>query len=140
MNSSTCIEQKGVVEEISEGMVKVNITSFSACANCHARKACNFIDSKIKQIIVPSEGDHYAIGDTVHVIMKRVLGLKAACIAYIVPVFLLITTLLILTSLKFNELVVGVFTLLILAPYFLLVYRFRESLRKMYTFRLKKES
>lgn len=140
MNSSSCIEQKGVIEEISNGMVKVNITSFSACANCHAQKACNFIDSEIKHILVPIEEEQYSIGETVKIFMKRSLGLKAAFIAYIVPVFILIATLLILTSFKLNELFVGLITLMILTPYFLLVYRFRDSLRNTFIFRLNKES
>ncbi len=139
MDSSTCIEQKGIIEEISEGMVKVNITSLSACANCHARKACNLIESETKHICVPTEGNHYSVGETVRIFMKRSLGLKATLIAYIIPMAILISTLIILTSFQLNELFVGTFTLFILIPYFLVVYRFRESLRNTFAFRINKE-
>ena len=139
MNSTTCIEQEGVIETISEGMAKVNITSFSACANCHAKKGCNLIDSKTKHILLPTGKTQYSIGDTVRIFMKRSLGLRATLIAYIIPLVILITTLLVLTSLKLNELFVGLITLLILVPYFILVYHFRESLKKTFTFRLIRE-
>ena len=139
MDYTSCIEQKGVVETISEGMVKVSITSFSACANCHAKKGCSLIDSKTKHIFVPLGKTQYSIGDTVRIFMKRSLGLKATLIAYIIPLVILITTLLVLSSLKLNELFVGLITLLILVPYFMLVYHFRESLKKTFTFRLIRE-
>ncbi len=139
MDSATCIEQKGVVEALSEGMVKVKITSFSACANCQAKKGCNFIDSKTKHIFVPAGESQYSIGETVRIFMKRSLGLRATLIAYIVPLVILITTLLVLSTLKLNELFVGSITLLILIPYFLLVYHYRESLKKTFTFRLNRE-
>jgi len=139
MDSATCIEQKGIIEEISEGLVKVNITSFSACANCHAKKACNLIESETKHIYVPTKGNHYSVGETVRVIMRRGLGLRATLIAYIIPLTLLISTLIILTSFQLNELVVGLITLSILTPYFMLVYRFRESLKNTFTFRINKE-
>jgi len=137
MDSAACIEQKGVIEAISEKSVTVNITSFSACANCHAKKACTFIDTTSKLIEVPVAGSKYSVGETVHVFMKRNLGLKATFIAYILPLIILITSLLILTSLKMNELFVGVITLVILVPYFLLIYHFRESLKNTFTFKLK---
>ncbi|MBA7528688.1 hypothetical protein ES705_20876 [subsurface metagenome] len=140
MDSSTCIEQKGVVEEISNGMARVNINMFSACAGCHAKKACNFIDARFRHIMVPTDGNHYSIGETVGIIMKRSLGLKASFIAYFIPLALLIVTLLVLTSLRLNEVFAGILTLLILAPYFILVYRFREKLTRTFTIRLRKES
>lgn len=140
MDSATCIEQKGVIEAISDGMVKVNITSFSACANCHAKKACNFIDSQTKFIDVPSGNSQYSIGDTVRVFMKRSLGLRATLIAYIIPLIIIISSLFVLTAFELNELFVGLFTLLVLVPYFFLVYHYRESLKNTFTFRINKES
>lgn len=139
MDSATCIEQKGVVEAISEGMVKVNITTFSACANCHAKKGCNFIESKTQHIFAPTGKTHFSIGETVRVIMKRHLGLRAAFIAYIMPLTVLVITLLILSSMQISELIVGLSALLIMVPYFLLLYRFRESLKNTFTFSVNKE-
>jgi sigma-E factor negative regulatory protein RseC len=140
MDSASCIEQKGVIEEISKGMVKVSFMSVSACAECHARKACNLIDSENKHVLIPAEENTYSVGEIVRISMKRNLGLKAAVIAYVVPVFLLILTLLILTSLSMDELTAGLFTLLILAPYFILVYLFRDKMQKTFVFRLNKEN
>jgi sigma-E factor negative regulatory protein RseC len=139
MDSVACIEQKGVVAAISKGMITVNITTASACANCHAKKGCNFLNSETRHIMVQAGGYHFKVGESVRVLMKRSLGLKATLIAYIIPLLILVITLLTLSSLKLNELFVGLTTLLILVPYFLLVYRFRESLKNTFTFRLNKE-
>lgn len=139
MDSSTCIEQKGVVEEISDGLVKVNITSFSACAHCHSKQACGIIDSASREILVPiSDSNMISIGDTVRVIMKRSMGWKATIMGYVIPFLLVLTTLLILSSLNMHEVVVGLGSLVILVPYFIALYFNRDWLRKTFSFTIQK--
>lgn len=141
MDSSTCIEQKGVVEEISHGLVKVNITSFSACTNCHSKQACSILDSAIREVFVPLNNvTSFSIGETVRVIMKRTLGWKATIMGYVIPIMLVLTTLLILNSLQLHEIVVGLGSLVILIPYFIALYYNRERLRKTFSFTIEKIS
>lgn len=139
MDSSTCIEQKGVVEEISDGLVKINITSFSACAHCHSKQACGIIDSARREIFVPtSNSNAVSIGDTVNVIMKRSMGWKATILGYVVPFIMVLTTLLILNSLQLHEVVIGLGSLVILIPYFIVLYYNRDRLRKTFSFTIQK--
>jgi sigma-E factor negative regulatory protein RseC len=139
MDSSTCIEQKGVVEDISNGLVKVNITSFSACANCHSRQSCGIIDSSNRELFVPFDSaTGISIGETVGIVMKRTMGWKATILAYVIPFLLVLITLLVLNSLKLHEVVVGMGSLAVLAPYFAVMYFRREHLRNTFSFTIRK--
>lgn len=139
MDSSTCIEQKGVVEEISHGLVKVNITSFSACTNCHSKQACSVLDSAVREVVAPADNiSSFSIGETVRVIMKRTMGWKATVMGYVIPFMLVLTTLLILSSLQLHEVVVGLGSMVILIPYFVILYLNRERLRKTFSFTIQK--
>jgi positive regulator of sigma E activity len=139
MDSSTCIEQKGVVEDIYNGLVKVNITSFSACAQCHSKKACGISESNNREIMVPvADSNFYSVGDTVEVIMKRSMGWKATILGYVFPFILVLATLLLLSSLKIREVIVGLGSLAILVPYFTALYLGRERLRNMFSFTIRK--
>lgn len=139
MDSSTCIEQKGVIEEIDRDLARVQIKAFSACANCHSKAGCGMGESADREILahVPGTGDFRA-GDTVTVIMKRTMGWKAAVLAYIVPFAIVLLALLILTSLQYSELVTGLVSLVLLVPYFVLLYLLRERLKTAFTFSIRK--
>jgi sigma-E factor negative regulatory protein RseC len=139
MDSSTCIEQKGVVEDVSNELVKVNITSFSACANCHSKQACGVLDSSNRELFVPINTSHdFSIGEIVGVAMKRTMGWKATILAYVLPFILVLTTLLILNSLQIHEVVVGLGSLVVLVPYFSALYLRRDRLRNTFSFTIRK--
>lgn len=139
MDSSTCIEQKGVVEDISNGLAKVNITTFSACTNCHSKKACGILDSASREIFVPLKNvNSISIGETVGIEMKRSMGWKATFLGYIIPFILVLATLLVLNSLQLHEVLVGLGSLVILVPYFTALYLGRERLRNSFSFTIRK--
>lgn len=139
MSSSNCIEQKGIIEEIDKGIAKVNITSFSACSGCHSKAACNLSESAEKQIEVPlPDENQFKIGETVGVLMKRVMGWKATLLAYGLPFILVMITLLTLSSLNFHEVIAGLAGLAILVPYFIILYIMRERLKTAFSFSLRK--
>lgn len=140
MKAFTCVEQKGVVEEINDGLAKVNITTFSACAHCLSKEMCNITESAIRHIYAPVGDANIAEGETVKVLMKRTLGLKASLLAYFYPFILVILSILILTAIHLNELASGLISLSILVPYFFLLYMFRERLKRTFTFTLQKEN
>lgn len=139
MDSSTCIEQKGVVEDISNGLAKVNITSFSACDNCTTKQACGITDNANREIVVPlTNNQAFSIGETVGIIMKRSMGWKATIFGYVIPFTLVLAVLLILNSLRLHEIIVGLGSLVILIPYFTLLYLVRERLRNTFSFTIMK--
>lgn len=138
MDSTGCIEQKGVIEDISDGVASVNITTFSACSHCQSKSACNISENSSRIIEVPVLESTFSVGELVNIIMKRSLGMRAALLAYIFPFMLVLILILTLDSFHVNELITGLMSLLLLVPYFLGLYLYRDRLKKSFTFSLRK--
>ena len=138
MSSNDCVEQKGIIEDITNGIGKVNITSFSACASCSSKSACQMSENTNKIIDVHLTDNNFSKGEIVKVAMKKVLGLRATLIAYVLPFTLIIFSLIILTNIGVSEAVSGIISLALLVPYFLFIYYKRDSLKKTFQFTLDK--
>ena len=55
MEASVCIEQKGIVEEITDHRIRVRIHRESACGHCSAQGMCNLAD--ISERIIEATDD-----------------------------------------------------------------------------------
>jgi sigma-E factor negative regulatory protein RseC len=66
--------------------------------------------------------------------MKKSLGGKAVLLAYIIPFIIMMLSLIILTLLNFSELFAGLFSIGILAPYYLVLYLLKNKLSKTFKF------
>ncbi len=130
------IEHQGIVDEVSDKGIKVKIISLSACASCHAKGACSVSDIQEKEVNVAPTG-HFKPGDQVMVIGSSSQGLQAAWWAYILPVVLIIVTLFTTFSLTNNESLAAVVSLLILVPYYLIIRRADQAMRKRFQFTIK---
>jgi positive regulator of sigma E activity len=139
MNPDSCIEQKGVIEKIDNGFAVVNVDVVAACDLCHSKSSCDIPGKSPRKIRVPVQDGSYESGDEVTIVMKRSLGLQASLIAYLVPFLLVLVALVVFTSLKMNELLAGLFSLLILIPYIFCLYFFRERLKRTFTLTLRKD-
>ena len=140
MTSTDCIEQKGIIDDIENGVAHVLITSVSACASCQANSACHMSETAQKEVDVFIGNSNFHKGEPVKVLMKKSLGLKATFLAYVLPFIILLATLIILTNIGISEAISGIFSLLILIPYFLILYLSRNSLQKTFQFTLNKVS
>ncbi|MBN1597696.1 MAG: SoxR reducing system RseC family protein [Bacteroidales bacterium] len=138
MSSSACIEQKGVVENISDGFATVSIMSFSACANCHSKKLCGIDENSQKSVTALTGSKTFSVGENVGIIMKRSLGLKATFIAYILPFILMLAVMLTLNYTGVKEIITGLISILVLVPYYSVIYLFNDRLKKTFTFELTK--
>jgi len=138
MNSPVCIEQKGIIEKITDTRALVRIEVYSACASCHAKGACGSPEGESRLIEAEITERGFEPGQFVYVEMKKAMGIKAALLAYIMPFVIVILTLLILTSFKLSELLSGTISILILIPYFSGLYLFRKSLKRSFSFTLRK--
>lgn len=76
-------------------------------------------------------------GDTVNVLMSQSTGFTALAFGYILPFVTIMAMLIILVSLDIPELTAGLVSLGMLAPYYLVLYFFRERLNEKFTFTLK---
>ena len=138
MDSTTCVEQKGIIEEINKGIATVNITSFSACASCQSKGACRMTETSEKYIEVAINPDDFKTGELVKVLMKQSLGLRATLLAYVLPFMIVLLALMVLTSLGMPEVFAGLLSLVMLSVYFVLLHFFKDKLQKTFQFTLNK--
>lgn len=139
MNSPECIEQKGIIENITGTRAIVRINVLSACAACHAKGACGTSESSSRLVEAEITKGSFSPGQPVYVVMNKTMGIRAAALAYFAPFTIVITTLLILASCNLSELVSGAVSLLILIPYFTGLYLFRNKLKRSFSFTLRKD-
>ena len=130
------IEHRGVVEKNDSNNITVKITSQSACASCHAKSACSVFGSTDKFIDVYSSLK-VEPGDEVMVIGSQGQGLKAAWLAYILPVILILATLSITFTVSGNEVLSALLSLGILVLYFLFLKMFNNRLKKTFSFKIQ---
>ncbi|MBN2275420.1 MAG: SoxR reducing system RseC family protein [Bacteroidales bacterium] len=138
MNSSVCIEQRGIVENIDKGVVCVKISQLSACSGCHARSSCLLFGMKEKTIEVSDNTGEYKPGDPVGIAITQTMGAKAVIMGYLVPFLIVLFTLIVLTFFQLKEWLAGILAIATLVPYYAVLFLFRTKLRRSFTFSLKK--
>jgi sigma-E factor negative regulatory protein RseC len=135
MSEGGVIDHEGIVEELVDNTAKVVIDSQSACAACHAKGACSVADVEEKIIEVRStDNQKYKKGDKVDVGIKRSLGSRAVFLGYFLPFMILVLALIILLAITDNELLSGILSIVLLVPYYLILYIMRDKLKKTFEF------
>ncbi|MGF1584374.1 MAG: SoxR reducing system RseC family protein [Bacteroidales bacterium] len=139
MASSGTVEHLGIISEISRNLIRVSIVQESACGHCKAKGSCSISDSSEKTIDITSpQPDSYRVGEEIRVILEQSLGIKALGLGYILPFFVLLFILVTLVSLGINEGLAGILSIVSLAPYYLVLWYFRDNLKREFSFTLKK--
>ena len=139
MSSSGTIEHLGIVKEINSNQVIVSIVQQSACGSCNARGACSISDTNEKIIdVVRLRDESYDVGEQIRVILEQSLGIKALGLGYMLPFLILLAILVTMVSMGINEGLAGITALASLAPYYIVLFFFRDRLKKEFSFRLKK--
>jgi sigma-E factor negative regulatory protein RseC len=132
------IEHKGRVERIQGNKIEVHFITMSACASCHAKGACTASDMEDKTVEVVDDPEKYRIGEEVNVILKQYLGFKALLYGYVLPFFVVLIALFLLSAFINNEVIVGVGSLGILVPYYFILYHLKDRFSKVFSFTLQK--
>jgi positive regulator of sigma E activity len=130
------ISHTGIVKNVTESSVKVSIAPSSPCAGCQAEASCT-LSGKEEKIIDISGYYDVKQGDIVTILMERSMGFTALFLGYVIPLFAVLTTLVILSSLKLPELITGLTSLGVLLPYYVILFIFRKRVNKKFSFRLK---
>ena len=132
------IEHRGVVEQIMSQFVSVSVMQEVACSACAAVALCNSAEKKRKSIeVFVSDPTNYKVGQEVTIVGELRLGLRAVCLAYVVPLFLLIIMLVLTTSLLSSEGLGALISLVSLLSYYIVLYLFRHRLQRYFSFRMK---
>ncbi len=132
------IQHQGHISRIEGKSVFVTIISHSACASCTIKGVCNTGEMENKIIEVKNaETEKYQIGQQVNIYMAKSLGTKAVFLGYFFPFLVLLISLILLTYFLDSEGLAGLISLLILIPYYFVLYFFREKLGNTFEFRLQ---
>ena len=91
-----------------------------------------------KVIMLPTDPyATYNVGDEVMVCTKMAMGLKAAWISYVIPLAVLMTLILVLTSLGVKEVISAVSAVGAVGLYYFIIWLIRDKLRDEFVFYIK---
>lgn len=128
----------GIVERVDTNRVIVRITQYSACAGCHAKSACTMSDKKEKQVEIEDASGDYHPGEAVVIIGQDSMSMEAVLWAFAVPVVLMLIAVVAGISSGWEETASGALGVLVLIPYYIVLYVLRDKLKKRFVFKLKK--
>ena len=132
------ITHKGRIVAIDPEITTVEIISETACAACHAKSACGMGEQAEKTLTVPKPKDQiFTLLQKVNVTMAIGQGNKAAVLAYLIPILLLLAVLFVCLGLGINEGLSALISIVALIPYYILLYFYRDKLKKKFEYIVK---
>ena len=128
----------GIIDRIDGSRLYVRIESQSACGHCRAKSYCGMVESVDKIVeVTTSDADAYGPGQKVEVILQRSLGYKALLMGYMLPFLILLAGLFSIYLLTGKEGLSALLALLLMVPYYTLLYRYRDRLRSTFHFTVR---
>lgn len=137
-NMSESINHNGRVEKIEGNAIFVRIIQQSACSGCHAQGMCGASEKKEKIIEVIDNSGSYHVNEEVMICGRSSLGLQAVLLAFILPLIIVVAAIVAGSYLQWSETTSGLTGLLLLVPYYCILYFIREKLKRKFIFTLKK--
>ena len=130
-NKKDNIKHEGIVSKISQNAITISLKGNVNCEGCKAQSACGVSDSNDKEIEIANPAQSFQLNESVDVMLKRELGLKAVFWAYVFP-FILMFLVLIITSLFLKEWLSGLISLAVLIPYYLMLFVLKDTFQKAF--------
>ena len=138
MKDTETISHEGVVTKIADDELEIKILAQSACAACHAKSACGMGEQAEKILTVPRPKDKdFALGQRVNVRMSIGQGNKAAILAYLLPILLLLAVLFTCLGLGLNDGLSALISIVALIPYYIVLYLKRDQLKKRFEYSIE---
>ena len=138
MSHQETISHEGVITKIGDDYLEIKIVAQSACAACHAKSACTMSDQAEKTLILPRpEGREFQRFQKVNVVMSVAQGNKAAVLAYLIPIVLLLAVLFVCLGLGVEEGLSALISMAALIPYYTILYLRRDKLKKRFEYRIE---
>ena len=136
--SEETISHEGIVTKITDDMLEIKITAMSACAACHAKSACSLGDKQEKILTVPRPvGQEFHLFQKVNVVMSVGQGNKAALLAYLVPILLLLAVLVVCLGLGLSEGLSALLGIAALIPYYAVLYLMRDKIKRQFEYHIE---
>ena len=134
-NESNTVSHEGIVTKITDDELEIKILAQSACAACHAKSACSMSEQTEKILTVPRpEGQEFQLLQKVNVKMAVGQGNKAAVLAYLIPIILLLAVLFVCLGLGLGEGLAALLSIVALVPYYIVLYLKRDALKKKFEY------
>ena len=135
MKNAETISHEGIVTKITDDELEIKILAQSACAACHAKSACGMGEQAEKTLTVPRPKDKdFTLNQKVNVKMAIGQGNKAAVLAYLIPIVLLLAVLFVCLGLGLNEGFSALISIVALVPYYIVLYLRRDQLKKKFEY------
>ncbi len=134
------IRHNGIVEHIEGDKIFVRIVQQSACAGCHAKSMCSASDSKVKVIEIIDRSGNLKENDEVTICGQSSLGLQAVLLAFVLPLIVVIVAISLGLYIGWSETTSAFVGLLLLVPYYFMLYLMREKLKRRFVFTLEKQN
>lgn len=132
------IRHRGKVEKVERDRVFVRLEEEVACSACQARKGCLASEGKETVIAVDDGSGRYSVNEEVTVSIQSAAGLRAAVVAFVIPLACVIVALTAGTVKSGSEIIGGLTGLAVLIPYYLILYVLRDKVKKRFVFTLSK--
>ena len=133
------VSHDGIVKRIEGDKVFVSIIAKAACLSCQMNNSCSTSELSEKLIEVNRYDVNFTVGENVSVALKETSGIKALMIGYMIPFILMIVTLIIVGEFTENEIIIGLSSLGILAPYYFSLFVLQDFLKKQFSFFVHKQ-
>ena len=134
-DQSNTISHEGVVTKITDDELEIKILAQSACAACHAKSACGMGEQAEKILTVPRpKGQEFHLMQKVNVKMAINQGNKAAVLAYLIPIVLLLAVLFACLGLGLSEGLSALLGIVALIPYYIILYLRRDKLKEKFEY------
>ena len=134
------ISHSGIVENVTEGCVKVRIVQSSVCAACKVAGHCNAADFKVKIVdVFCGDTSEYSVGQNVIVSASKDVANKALLLGFGIPFLLLICVLLITLRLTNEEGFAALVAVGSLVPYYFMIWLMRDKIQQRISFQIEYE-
>ena len=135
MNTQETISHEGIVTKITDDELEIKILAQSACVACHAKSACGMGEQAEKILTVPRPANKdFALNQKVNVKMAIGQGNKAAVLAYLIPIILLLAVLFVCLGVGLGEGLSALVSIVALIPYYIVLYLKRNKLKKQFEY------
>jgi len=137
MNEET-ISHEGIITKLTDDTVEVKIIAQSACGACHVKSACTVGDQAEKVLTLPRpEGQELHLFQKVNVVMGIGQGNKAAVLAYVIPILLLLVVMFVCLGCGLSDGLSALISIAAMVPYYLILYLRRDKLKKQFVYRIE---
>ncbi len=138
MSENETISHEGIVTKITDDELEIKILAQSACAACHAKTACGMGEQAEKILTVPRpKGKEFSLLQKVNVKMAVGQGNKAAVLAYLIPILLLLAVLFVCLGLGVNEGLAALISIVAIVPYYIVLYLRRDNLKNKFLYTIE---